>query len=133
MEREENLEVLKRVFDAIARCDADAIVAHYTDDYVLELPFPVSRGRFRLEGREVVRPFLVRAFERVRFSLEIDTTYPTLDPDLLIAEYHGRGQNLETGKPYDNQYVGFWWFRDRRICRTREFLDPEVSKEAAMP
>jgi len=133
MGSQENLEQLKHVFDAMARRDVDAIVAQYTDDYVLELPFPISRGDFRLEGRETVRRFLDTTFDRVQFTLEIDATYPSLDPNLLIAEYHGRGQNLETGKPYNNRYIGLWWFRDTLVCRTREFLDPEVVAEASTP
>lgn len=128
-----HLEVLKRAFAAMARGDADGAVAHYTPDYVIEFPYPVVRGAFQVEGRDTVRDYLAAAFQVFRFELEIDVVHPSGDPDLLIAEYHGRGRALTTGKPYDNRYVGFWWFRDGAICRTREYYDQGVATEALTP
>ncbi len=128
-----HLEVLQRVFAHMAKGDAAAAVAHYTPDYVIEFPYPVARGAFRVEGRDTVRDYLSRAFEVFRFELAIDVVHPSSDPDLLIAEYHGRGRALTTGKPYDNRYVGFWWFRGDAICRTREYYDQGVADRALAP
>lgn len=128
-----HLDVLKTVFGHMARGDVVAAVAHYTPDYVLELPYPVSRGALKVEGRDSVRDYLIAAFQTVRFALEIEIVHPTSDPDLVIAEYHGRGQALPTGKPYNNRYVGFWWFRGDAICRTREYYDQGVATEALTP
>lgn len=128
-----HLDVLKQTFAAMARGDADGAVARYTDDYVIEFPYPVVRGAFKVEGRETVRAYLARAFQIFRFELTIDVVHPASDPDLLIAEYHGRGRALTTGKPYDNRYVGFWWFRGDSICRTREYFDQGVADVALAP
>jgi ketosteroid isomerase-like protein len=126
----ENLDHLKSAFRAMARGDAAATVAHYTEDYVVEFPYPVARGAFRVEGRDAVRDFLARSFEIFRFELEIDVVHPTGDPDLHVLEYRGRGRALATGKPYDNRYVGLWWFRDGLVRHTREYYDPGVAEEA---
>ena len=131
--RPDHLERLKSVFAAMARGDADAAVAHYTTDYVLEFPYPVERDAFRVEGRETVRDYLAKSFETFRFELEIEVVHPSADPDLLILEYNGRGRVLTTRKPYDNRYMGFWWFRDGLVCRTREYYDPGVAAEALRP
>lgn len=140
-----NLEILESAFAAMARGDAVATVAHYTSDYTIEFPYPVSRsapaapsapgtvGAFRVEGRDTVRDYLAAAFRVFRFELTIDVVHPTADPDLLIAEYHGRGHALTTGKPYDNRYVGFWWFRGGAVCRTREYFDQGVADAALIP
>ena len=128
-----HLEVLRQTFAAMARGDADGAVAHYTEDYSIEFPYPVARGLFRVEGRETVRDYLAAAFQVFRFELTLDVVHPSSDPDLLIAEYHGRGRALATGKPYDNRYVGFWWFRGEAICRTREYYDQGVATEALTP
>lgn len=125
-----HLETLKRAFAAMARGDADGAVAFYTPDYVIEFPYPVERGAFKVEGRETVRAYLAKAFQVFRFELTIEVVHPTSDPDLLILEYSGRGRALPTGKPYDNRYVGFWWFRDGAICRTREYYDQKVADAA---
>ena len=134
-----HLDVLKSAFAAMARGDAVGAVAHYTPDYVIEFPYPVARGApvfrgpFQVAGRDTVRDYLAAAFQVFRFELEIDVLHPSGDPDLLIAEYHGRGRALTTGKPYNNRYVGFWWFRDGAVCRTREYYDQGVATEALTP
>ncbi|MFO0688247.1 MAG: nuclear transport factor 2 family protein [Myxococcota bacterium] len=128
-----HLDVLRSAFSAMARGDADATVAHYTTDYVIEFPYPVARGAFKVEGRDTVRDYLARAFRVFRFELTIDVVHPSGDPDLVIAEYHGRGRALATGKPYDNRYVGFWWFRGDAVCRTREYYDQGVADAALAP
>lgn len=128
-----HLDVLRSAFAAMARGDADGAVAHYTADYVIEFPYPVARGAFKVEGRETVRDYLAAAFRVFRFELTIDVVHPSSDPDLLIAEYHGRGRALSTGKPYDNRYVGFWWFRGDEIRRTREYYDQGVADVALRP
>ena len=89
----------------------------------------LSIGRDRLE----VRDYLAAAFCVFRFELTIDVVHPSSDPDLLIAEYHGRGRALATSRPYDNRYVGFWWFRGDAICRTREYYDQGVADAALAP
>ena len=128
-----HLDVLKSAFKAMARGDADGAVAHYTQDYVIEFPYPVFRGAFQVAGRDTVRDYLAAAFQVFRFELEIDKVHPSGDPDLLIAEYHGLGRALTTGKPYNNRYVGFWWFRDGAVYRTREYYDQGVATEALTP
>ncbi len=129
----QQLDVLRATFAAMARGDADGAVAHYTPDYTIEFPYPVVRGDFRVVGRDTVRDYLAGAFRVFRFELTIDVVHPSSDPDLLIAEYHGKGRALTTGKPYDNRYVGFWWFRGAAICRTREYYDQGVATEALTP
>lgn len=130
---ERRLEILRETFAAMARGDAAGAVAHYTPDYAIEFPYPVARGHFKVEGRDRVRDYLAAAFQVFRFELTIEVVHPAADPELVIAEYSGRGRALTTGKPYDNRYVGFWWFRQGAICRTREYYDQGVATEALTP
>ena len=116
-----NREVLDAAFAAIGDADLARMDELYADDVVLEFPFGSGA---RVEGWTNVRPYLEGAFQRFRFTLTITEVYETTDPDLLIAEYTSDGQVLPEGTPYANRYVGFWWFRDGRVCGTREYLDP---------
>ena len=126
-----NLEILQSVFDAMG--DADAVVAHYTDDYVMELPYASVDGPDRTEGKEAVRQRLVGAFQVFSFTLHITEVYPCADPDLLIAEYTSQGKVIPTGRRYSNRYIGLWRFRDGKVCFTREYYNPEISRAALMP
>lgn len=129
--RADNQQVLQSVFDAMG--DADAVVAHYTDDYVLELPYAHPDKPDRTEGKEVVRERLVQAFKMFSFTLHITEVYPCTDPDLLIAEYTSQGEVIPTGRRYSNRYIGLWRFRDGKVCFTREYLNPEAAKAALAP
>ena len=131
MSAQSNLEVLQSVFDSMG--DADAVVAHYTDDYVMELPYASTDGPDRTEGKEVVRERLVGAFKVFRFTLHITEVYPCVDPDLVIAEYTSEGEVIPTGRRYSNRYIGLWRFRDGKVCFTREYLNPEIARAAMAP
>lgn len=124
---EENLEVLRRVFDAIGSADVDALALLYTDDYVLELPFAEPEP-VRIEGLASVRPYLARAFEMFRFTLEIDHVDVLVGGD-LVARYHSEGRVVPTGRPYANDYVGIWRFRDGKVRTTTEWYNPVRSAE----
>ncbi len=126
-----NLEVLRSVFGAMG--DADAVVAHYTDDYVMELPYSSPDNPDRVEGKEVVRERLVRAFKVFRFTLDITASYPCAEPDLLVAEYTSSGEVIATGRRYANRYIGLWRFRDGKVCFTREYYNPEIARAALAP
>ena len=120
----DNLELLRRCFDRIAKGDADGVVELYTDDYLLELPYGSVEESVCIAGRATVREYLVKTFSVLRFAVTIDTVYPNSDPDLVIAEYTSEGNAVASGRRDANRYVGFWGFRDDLICRTREYLNP---------
>ena len=131
MSKRTNLEILQSVFDSMG--DADAVVAHYTDDYVMELPYAHPDKPDITEGKEAVRERLVRAFKIFRFTLHITEVYPCVDPDLIIAEYTSQGEVIPTGRRYSNRYIGLWRFRGGKVCFTREYLNPEAAKAALEP
>ena len=50
--------VMESCFAAIAAQDADRLVTHYTEDYVLELPYYKPDESLVVEGREAVHGYL---------------------------------------------------------------------------
>lgn len=128
--RSRNLDAVRRAFVGIGNGDADEMLANYTEDLILELPYGSS---LVLEGRENVRAYLKSAFEIFSFRLEITEVHECVDPDKLVIEYTSEGRVATTGKSYANRYIGVYWFRDGAICRVREFYDPLVSQLAMTP
>ena len=128
--RSRNLDAVRRAFVGIGNGDADEMLANYTEDLILELPYGSSPV---LEGRENVRAYLESAFEIFSFRLEITEVHECVDPDKLVIEYTSEGRVTTTGKSYANRYIGVYWFRDGAICRVREFYDPLVSQLAMTP
>ena len=132
--RERNLTTVLRAFDAIARGDADAMLARYRDDFVLELPYGSPDAPTVIEGKVAALDHLTAAFGVFRFSLELTEQHETTDPNRLVLEYVSDGTVLTTGKPYRNRYIGVYWFDDEgRVARVREFYNPVPSAIAASP
>ena len=119
----DRLAVLAEVFEALAVADIAALERLYTEDYVLELPY-TAEGPVVVEGRSEALAHVGAALEHLRFTLTVTEVHPSVDPDLVIAEYTSEGAMVATGAPYRNRYIGLWWFRDGRVCRTREFYNP---------
>ena len=122
-QRQRNLAVVRRAFAGIAAGSAEQmLVANYTDDMVLELPYASPPSV--IEGKDRALKYLTAAFGMFRFSLEITEVHECLDPDRLVLEYTSEGRVLTSGKPYANRYIGVYWFHDGRIAKVREFYNP---------
>ena len=130
--REEAIEVLEACFDALSSLDADRLVENYTDDYVLELPYFKPDEPLVVKGRRAVYGYVTQLLEvqRMRFTLTGSHWIP--EEQLLIAEYTSEGEFLDTGEPYANRYVGYWYFEGRRLRRLREYYDPEAPRASAL-
>ena len=46
------------------------------------------------------------------------------EEELLIAEYTSRGEFPDTGEPYQNSYVGYWFFERERVRKHSGVLQP---------
>jgi len=107
---------------AVGRGDVDGMAEHWTEDFVLELPY--ADPPLEIEGKEAVRAYLRQALGT--FSIEISVTETLVCPerDAVVAEYVSEGHVTTTQKPYANRYIGVFLFRGDRICRQREFYNP---------
>jgi ketosteroid isomerase-like protein len=129
--RARNLQCLRNAFAGVSAADADLMLANYTEDLVMELPY--GDGPSVIEGREAVRAHLRGAFKALQFRLDLTAVHETVDPEMAVAEYVSEGRVTSTGKRYANVYIGVYWFRDGLICRVREFYDPLVAIKAFAP
>ena len=124
--RARNLEAVRRAFAGVSAADADQMLANYTDDLVLELPY--ADPPMAIEGLEKVRSYLKAAFQVFKFRLDITEVHETVDPQMLVLEYVSDGHIEPSGKPYANRYIGVYWFRDGAISRVREFYNPLATR-----
>lgn len=128
----EAVEIVEGCFAAIAKHDADGLVAHYTEDYVLELPYFKPGEPLVVEGRDAVHAYLVELLAVQHMDLALTGQHWIADEALLIAEYQSHGHFLDTNEPYQNSYVGYWTFRDGRVCRIREYYNPQAPRASAI-
>jgi ketosteroid isomerase-like protein len=126
------VEILKSCFGAIEALDADRLVAHYTEDYVLELPYFKPNEPLVVTGREAARAYLGSILGGQRMRITLDGFYWIAEEALLIGEYTSEGEFLDNGEPYQNSYVGYWFFEGDRVRRTREYYNPQAPRASAI-
>ncbi len=125
-----NLAVLDEMLRCVSSGDMEGELAYLADDVTYEAPyyagFGVKRGRAEMAA-------MLRAVED-RFSsihYEVVASYPTADPDLVIAEVRGdHARSLGSERRYQNHYVMFLRFRDGLVAEWREFSNPDVYRAA---
>jgi ketosteroid isomerase-like protein len=127
--RARNRAAVDGAVEAINAGDAARQMAHYTDDLVLEFPF--ADPPKRLEGKEVVEPYLTAALGAFSLDLRVTEVHETTDPDELVVEAEATGTYTPNGAGYENRYVIVYGFRDGRICRQREYYNPLAAQRSA--
>jgi ketosteroid isomerase-like protein len=126
------VEVVESCFAAIAAQDPDRTITHYTKDYVLELPYWKPAEPLVIEGRDAVHGFLVELLAVQRMQLTLTGHHWISGERLLMAEYTSRGDFLDTGEPYQNTYVGYWYFEGERVRQLREYYNPQAARASAI-
>lgn len=125
-------EIVESCFAALAAQDADRLVEHYTEDYVLELPYFKPNEPLVVEGRKAVHGYLVAILARQRMLLSLTNFHTISEENLLIGEYACTGEFMDNGEPYANRYVGYWYFEGDRVRRLREYYNPQAPRASAI-
>jgi ketosteroid isomerase-like protein len=126
------IDVARQYLDALQRRDPDAIGAHMTPDFVLEVPLHESGdndpNRIRAwHGREEALANYQRAFAELTTTLLSGLVlYPTADPNVVFGEAFGDMQTV-TGRPYKNRYAFRFDVEGGKVRRLREYCNPVTS------
>jgi ketosteroid isomerase-like protein len=122
--RQRNVAAVLRAFEAVNRGDAEAQLAEYAEDAVMEFPFPVRTAPNLIEGRDAIGALLRDAFTRIELHLSVTEILACADPDRLVVEFTSTGRLLDGSGDYANRYINVFAFADGRIRLHREYLDP---------
>jgi ketosteroid isomerase-like protein len=128
----EDVEVVRRVYDAAARRDSEAVLEHYDpavelDARVLGLVAP-NEGTYR--GHSGLRALFGEWHEAWG---EIEYSYDELidagDRVISVVERHARGR--ASGIEVERPFALLWTVRDGKVVRVVWFLSREEALEAA--
>ncbi len=134
MKSEENVEIVRRVYDAAARRDATAALALYDPEVELDasrlgVAGLVGGGRGVCCGHEGLRSFF-REWHEAWESIEYD--YDELidagEQVISVVTRHGRGR--ASGAEVDWPLALVWTLRDEKVVRVVWFLTREAALEA---
>jgi uncharacterized protein len=124
-----NLAVLNEMLRCVSSGDMAGELAYLDDDVTYEAPYYAGFGVKR--GREAIAAMLSAVEQRFSSILyEVVASYPTADPDLVIAEVRGDHAVVGSDRRYQNHYVMFLRFRDGKVTEWREFSNPDVYRAA---
>lgn len=116
--------LLKSYIDRVAAVDGGTLVGMFSADAVQRVPFAPPGIPTKITGEAVGRGFLALRlmFKSLAFSdVEI---VDTSDPELAVGFAHAEA-TLQTGAPYDQDYVFYVRVRNGKITEYREYMDPQ--------
>lgn len=102
----------------------------FAEDAVFESPYaPHTPGR--LEGKAAICSFIKNAlFQMQNLRFSNIRVYPTANPNLVWAEYHGEAVAVATGRSYQQDYVVKLETREGQIISYCDYANPIATVEA---
>jgi ketosteroid isomerase-like protein len=131
---QENVEIVRQVFDAAIRRDTDAVLALYDEAVEWETGrSPLTRlvgGGGTFHGHEGLRAFFRERYEA--WEKSVDECEELIDAgDRIISVLTSRGQGRASGVEVKLQgYAAVWTIRDQKIIRVEWFPSREEALEA---
>ncbi len=123
-------EIFTRSLEYISSAKIQEWVGLFTDDGVLEFPFPLPGFPERVEGTTALQEYMKIFPTQLKVEFSEPVYYETADPGLLIAEFTSEGTALMTGNKFRQRYLSILWIRDGKISRYRDFWNPWVIIDA---
>jgi ketosteroid isomerase-like protein len=123
------VEIVRRVFEAHNRRDADALLERAEPDVVLDWSRAIGPEREVVRGRDQVVQFL-RSFWDAFDESFIDVEEFIDAGDQVVAVFHARSQGRRSGVEVENRAVLVWALRDGKIISTTLYQERADALEA---
>ncbi|GAA0896796.1 nuclear transport factor 2 family protein [Pseudonocardia zijingensis] len=129
--KSENGEVRRafvdKLFDDFTNGRIDECVAAFTEDLRMEVPWQAPGMTRKCRSREELHALLTWTYTNfVPFAISASQSWE-LDPDGLVVLYATDAVRERTGRPYQNEYVGLFFFEDGKISRWVEYHNPMIT------
>ena len=129
----ENVEIVRKVYEASARRDAAAVLSFYDPEVEWDItssPAKDLMGHNVYRGHEGLRTFFREWYEAWE---EVSADYEELVDagDNVIAMETTRGRGRLSGAPVELPHFSVWTLRDGRIVRVSWFGSWEEATQAA--
>jgi uncharacterized protein len=119
-------KMFRRGLDSLIAKDVSGWVDMWTEDGTMEFPFAPSTHP-RLEGKKAVADYMkafptkveISEFPYVRF-------HHSADGKTAVVEFSCIGRSLDTGRQYNQSYVGVMEIRDGKISAYKDYFNPLV-------
>jgi uncharacterized protein len=116
------------IFDAslaLISTDMEAWSNLLAEDAIMEIPYAAAIGApSRLVGKSAISGYVQAGISQMsNLTFTNIRKYPTSDPDVLWAEYHGEASIAATGRQYQQDYVTRMEIKDGKIVHLRDYFN----------
>jgi ketosteroid isomerase-like protein len=132
---QENAEIVRRIYDAVASGDDASVLAAY--DPGVEMDFtrsPIVRFLRKdvYRGHEGLRDLIKERYEEAWGTIE-DLCEQLIDADdeHVVSVVRTRGRGRVSGAPVELRHAGLWRIRDGKVVRVAWFGSRDEALEAA--
>ena len=133
---EENVEVVRRVYEAVASGDTEAVLAAYDPDIEWQFARSPFRSLFKRDtyhGHEGLRSFIRERYADAWETIEDDLEELIDADEYVVSVVTTRGRGRASGVEVEIKHAGLWTLREGKIVRVAWFPSREEALEAAGP
>ena len=119
----ENVEIVRKLYDALNRRDVSAVLDSMAPDIEVRTTVETYRG---VDGVKTFIEEVDRTFENYTVTVgeAVDAG------DLVVVEVHQRGRGRESGIDIDHEFTHVWMLHNGRATSLRAFTDRTDALEA---
>jgi ketosteroid isomerase-like protein len=129
--REKNIKLIRTFLDLLEEKDLSAWIDLWDEDGRQLNPYAPKGFPRILSGKNAIFHHWSRvpnAYGKISFTER--EIYPTLDPDVIYAEFRGKIEVLENNKNYENSYCCRFTFSKGKLLNYVEYFDPIILLES---
>ena len=126
---EENVEVVRMGYEAMARRDLEAIDALVREHVAPDAEFESAMTGQVYRGAQGAKDLAADLWETLDYHLAIEEAIDSGDQVVAVLRISGRGAH--SGVPASQQVAMVWTFEDGRIVRGKSFTSRAEALEAA--
>lgn len=119
--------IVDTLFADMSAGRVEECVAAFTDDLRMEVPFQSPGMTWKCRSKADLRALLTWVSENFKpFGITASQSWE-MTPNGLVALYATDAIRHRTGRPYQNDYVGLFFFEGGLISRWLEYHNPMVT------
>lgn len=130
--RRKNIDIFLTMLRHLGRKEFDLCAGYLAPDMVSDWPYiPAPGCPERLTTRADLLEFIrAGTSEFDPFDYQISQIHELVDPNKLIVEYYSQTRYRPRDRFYSNKYLGVFHFKNGLITYWREYVNPEVIRQA---
>jgi uncharacterized protein len=123
-DRDRKTAMLEEFFRFASAKDFDGLLALCTDDVHMSIPYQLPGFPNSTDGKDQLRQTRASVDRYNPYAMWATKIEPMLDPDSFLVESKGDMVVEATGRPYRNDYINVFRFRDGKISEWVSYHDP---------